>query len=357
MVAHPNHAAIVRQFFGTVGSNKPRTSSGAASRAPSRACGQKLETIGGGKKDGQARAIVAATRAPVRRARPCSAFSSMTAPSPSAPSSASASARVGTRSPAKAGPNQLPASWQRMAASGRAATLPCPSVVRPSQASCSRIGSSSAVRRTSHSTHRQPRQAARRSAASVFSGALAAAPRCPMTGGSGTREGDIAPHGRPARLGNGLGRLRALGGPPRTQILAGLLIDLAHAELDLAALVETEHLDLHHVALFDHVGNPGDALRRELADMHEPVARTEKVHERAEIDDLNHLAGIDLPDFRLGDDAADPVDRGLRGAGVDGGDFDRAVILDVDLGAGRLGDFADDLAARADPLADLVPRY
>ena len=41
---------------------------------------------------------------------------------------------------------------------------------------------------------------------------------------------------------------------------------------------------------------------------------------------------------------------------VDRGDLDGAVVFDVDLGAGLLGDLADHLAARADHLADLVGR-
>ena len=52
----------------------------------------------------------------------------------------------------------------------------------------------------------------------------------------------------------------------------------------------------------------------------------------------------------------DPVDRGRDRLAVGGGDLDRAVVVDVDLGAGLLDDLADDLAARADHFADLVDR-
>ena len=41
---------------------------------------------------------------------------------------------------------------------------------------------------------------------------------------------------------------------------------------------------------------------------------------------------------------------------VGGGDLHRAVVLDVDLGAGLLDDLADHLAAGADHFADLVGR-
>src|SRR4029077_9133234 len=141
---------------------------------------------------------------------------------------------------------------------------------------------------------------------------------------------------------------------PVAEILAGLLVDLAHAELDLAAIVEAEDLDLDGVADLDDVGHLADALRRQLADMNQPVARAEEVHESAEIDDLDDLAIVDRVGLRLRDDAADPVDRRLGRVGVDRSNLDRAVVVDVDLGAGGLDDLADDLAARADHLADLV---
>src|SRR5207247_9222843 len=122
----------------------------------------------------------------------------------------------------------------------------------------------------------------------------------------------------------------------------------AQSDLDRAQAVEAEDLDLARVADLDDIVDLADALRRQLADMDEPVARAEEVHEGAEIDHLDDLAVVDDAEFGLGDDAADPVDRRLRGVGVDRGNLDRAVVIDVDLGAGRLDDLADHLAARAD---------
>src|SRR5437762_3435257 len=46
-----------------------------------------------------------------------------------------------------------------------------------------------------------------------------------------------------------LGRFRLA--PSGAQILAGLLVDLAHAELHLAAVVEAEDLDLDRIAHLD----------------------------------------------------------------------------------------------------------
>src|SRR6266849_1996932 len=92
-------------------------------------------------------------------------------------------------------------------------------------------------------------------------------------------------------------RLRFLARPV-ADILAGRLIDLFHAELDLAAIIEAQHLDLDGIADLDDVGDLADALRRELADMNEAVSRAEEVHEGAEIDHLHDLAVVD--DAELG---------------------------------------------------------
>src|SRR5262249_21989443 len=140
------------------------------------------------------------------------------------------------------------------------------------------------------------------------------------------------------------------------QISAGLLIDRLHAELDLAAIIHADALHLDHIADLDHIGDLLDAVRRQLADMDQPVAGAEEIHEGTELHDLDDLAGIDDADLRLRDDAADPVDGGVRRSGVDRRHLDRAVILDVDLGAGDFADLADHLAARSDHFADLVLR-
>src|SRR5262249_28565460 len=92
----------------------------------------------------------------------------------------------------------------------------------------------------------------------------------------------------------------------------------------------------------------------ELADMDKTVAAAEEVHESAKVHNLDHLATVDVADLGLCDDAADPVDCGLRSGGVHRRDLDRAVILDVDLGTGLLRGLADLLAAGTDHFADLV---
>src|SRR5581483_8161721 len=96
------------------------------------------------------------------------------------------------------------------------------------------------------------------------------------------------------------------------------------------------------------------ALGRELGDMHQAVGAGQYLDEGAELDDLAHGAFVDAADLGFGGDALDHLDGFLGALFVAGGDHHRAVVLDVDLDAGRFDDAADDFAARADDLADLV---
>ena len=94
----------------------------------------------------------------------------------------------------------------------------------------------------------------------------------------------------------------------------------------------------------------------ELADVHEAVLGAEEVNEGAEVHYLDHLAFVDLAGLRIGSDRLDPVDRRLDQFAIGGRDFYRAVVFDVDLGAGLFDDLADHLAASADHFANLVGR-
>ena len=157
----------------------------------------------------------------------------------------------------------------------------------------------------------------------------------------------ISPTWRKALLsaGRGFPRLAAFGLLLRLEVLAGLLIDDLHRQPDLAALVEAEELDLHLVAFLDHVARLLHPARRQLADVHQAVLGAEEVHEGAEVHDLDDGAFVDVADFRLRGDRLDPVDRRLDRIRVGGCDLHRAVVLDVDLGAGLFHDLADHLAA------------
>src|SRR5437660_389937 len=85
-------------------------------------------------------------------------------------------------------------------------------------------------------------------------------------------------------------------GPARAEIFAGGLVNLAHAELDLSAIVEPQHLDFDIVTELDDVGDLADPLRSELADVNEPIARSEKIHEGSEIDHFYDFAVVDDAD-------------------------------------------------------------
>src|SRR5258705_5044390 len=91
--------------------------------------------------------------------------------------------------------------------------------------------------------------------------------------------------------------------------------------------------------------------------MHQAIARSEEIHESAEIHDLDDLTFVDFADFGFGHDRLDPFQRRLDGFSVGARHLDGAVVLDVDLGTGLLDDLADHLAARSDDFADLVGGY
>src|SRR6516165_9749266 len=143
---------------------------------------------------------------------------------------------------------------------------------------------------------------------------------------------------------------------PGFEILASRLVDHLHRESHLAALVEPEQLYLDPVAFLHDIGDLLDPPRRKLADVHQSIAGAEKVHEGPEVHDLDYSAVVDMADLGLGRDRFDPVDRRLHGVAVGGGDFHRAIIGDVDLSSRLLDNLANDLAARADYLANLVDR-
>src|SRR5690554_4185146 len=138
--------------------------------------------------------------------------------------------------------------------------------------------------------------------------------------------------------------------------LAGRLVDDLHGQADLAALVEAEQLDPDLVPFLDHIGGLGDAGFGQLADVDQTVLGAEEVHEGAEIGSLDDGALVDGAHFGFVGDRADPLDGRFDLGAVRGRNLDRAVIVDVDLGAGLLDDLADHLAAGADHFTDLVGR-
>lgn len=133
-----------------------------------------------------------------------------------------------------------------------------------------------------------------------------------------------------------------------------LFVDIAHAEANAALPVDLEHLDPNDVAFAELVADVLDALLGNLRDMHETVAARQDRDESAEVHQPGDLAFVDLPDFDICRDQLDALLRRAAGRHIDRSDLDGTVVLDIDRGAGLLGDGADDCAALADDVANLL---
>src|SRR6185295_15185152 len=79
----------------------------------------------------------------------------------------------------------------------------------------------------------------------------------------------------------------------------------------------------------------------QLADADEALLAGQDLDEGAEAHDAGDLAEVERPDFDVTRQALDPLDRLARVLTGDGGDLDRAVVFDVDLGARLFLDLAD----------------
>src|SRR5690606_4522033 len=131
-------------------------------------------------------------------------------------------------------------------------------------------------------------------------------------------------------------------------------LDGLDRQADAALLVDFQHLDLDHVAFLELVGDPLHALAGDLRDVHQAVLARQDGHERTEVHDLGDLALVDPARLHVRGDLLDTGLGGLAGGTVDRGDGDGAIVLDIDLGAGLLGDGLDHRTALADHFADLV---
>src|SRR5688572_8969577 len=149
--------------------------------------------------------------------------------------------------------------------------------------------------------------------------------------------------------GGGLSRVAAQRGLHGLAFLDGL-----HRQADAALLVDFQHLDLDHVAFLELVRDLLDALVGDLRDVHQAVLARQDGDERTEVHDLGDLAFVDATGLDVRGDLLDAGLGGLRGGSVHRGDDDGAVVLDVDLRAGFLGDRLDGRTALADHFADLV---
>ena len=132
---------------------------------------------------------------------------------------------------------------------------------------------------------------------------------------------------------------------------------LSSVEADaVARLVDLDDLDGHRVAALDDVLDRLDALAllAEPRDVEQAVGALLELDEGAEVGGLDDRAGEHVADLDLLGHRLDAVHDAFRGLLVGGADEDRAVVLDVDVGAELLGHAADGLAALADDEPDLV---
>ena len=94
----------------------------------------------------------------------------------------------------------------------------------------------------------------------------------------------------------------------RDQLSSGRrFLHCLHAEADAALLVGFKHLDLHHLAFLEVVGDQIDPLLADLRDVQQSVLARQHLHNRAEIEQLEHRAVVDTPDFYVGGDIFDTL--------------------------------------------------
>src|SRR5262245_3238926 len=125
------------------------------------------------------------------------------------------------------------------------------------------------------------------------------------------------------------------------------------AEANLVAF-DADALDQNLLALFQFVAHVADAVVGDLRNVEQSLGAGEDLDEGAEIKDACDGAEIRLADLDFGRQVADDLHRGLGGLAVRRGDGDPAVVRNVDFRAGLLLDAANDLAARADDVANLI---
>ena len=115
------------------------------------------------------------------------------------------------------------------------------------------------------------------------------------------------------------------GGPNfRSALLCGLAcwLDGLHRQAHAALVVGLEHLDLHDLAFLQVVGDVVDALVGDLRDVQQAVLAGQQLDDRAEVEQAQHRALVDLADFDFGGDLLDALLRRFAAFGVDARDGD-----------------------------------
>ena len=103
----------------------------------------------------------------------------------------------------------------------------------------------------------------------------------------------------------------------RSQLLFAVswaLIGL-HGKAHAALVVGLEHLDLHDLAFLQVIRDRVDALVADLRDVQQAVAARQQLHDRAEVEQAQHRALVDLADFDVGGDVLDALARRLAAFG------------------------------------------
>src|SRR5450759_268859 len=125
-------------------------------------------------------------------------------------------------------------------------------------------------------------------------------------------------------------------------------------EVDPALAVDLDHHNHDLVADRDNVLDGRDVVVGQLADPDQTFLAGKDLDEAAEAHDPGYFAQVEPADLDLASQRLDPLDRLARVLTRHCCDLDRAVVLDVDLGAGFLLDLADHGATLADDVADLL---
>ena len=172
-----------------------------------------------------------------------------------------------------------------------------------------------------------------------------------------SRRGGLAPENRktqPRRRSAGVAnsgvRLRSLSG-----FLFSAFFQRGFARKFYATLVvDADALDPNNVADFGNVFSPFHAKIRELGNVHQAIPARENFDERAEFLRRDDAALIRLADLDLARHAADNFLRARHAFAAGRVDVHRAVVLNINFGAGLRDDALDGLAAGPDERADLL---
>src|SRR5262249_45948742 len=125
-------------------------------------------------------------------------------------------------------------------------------------------------------------------------------------------------------------------------------------QLHPVLIVDGYDLDLKHVSHLADTLHLVDIFVVELADMAEAVAARENLDEGAEVLDRGDAALVDLADLDLLGNCFDLGPGGLGAGGVEVGNVNRAVVVDVDLGPGDFLNALDILPPGTDEGADFL---